>query len=83
MDEVSSKLDSLMMSVINDEGGEPWIATTDEIKKVAVKPNLMDPKSWIYVGLREVSFAGPSKFDIPDMRDGFKPQSDRGDFPGF
>jgi hypothetical protein len=80
MDEVSAKLDKLVNDVIFDEGGEPWLSTTDEIKKTAIKPNLMDPKSWVYVGLREVVFAGPSKFDIPDMRDGFKPQSDREDF---
>lgn len=76
MEEVSSKLDSLVMNVTADEGGEPWIATTDRIEKQAVKPNLIDPKSWIYVGFREVVFGGPSKLGEPDLRDGYKPQSE-------
>ena len=77
LDEVSQKLDELTQETITREGGEPWLTTMDEIKKQCIEPRaLMDPKSWIYVGKREVVFAGPTPMDSDEdrMRDGWRPQ---------
>ena len=79
MDEVVQKLDELTQEIITREGGEPWLVTVDEIKKQCIAPRaLMDPKSWLYTGEREVMFAGPTPLDTGEdmFRDGWKPQQD-------
>lgn len=77
-EEVAEKLDGLSDQLIMAEGGEPWLPTTDTIEKRCVNPKApLEPKSWIYVGAREVIFAGPTPLDEPGdlFRDGFRPQA--------
>lgn len=76
-EEVLDKLDELEREAIIREGGEPWLATTDKINRECIDHrHLLDPKSWVYVGVREVVFAGPTILDKVDdqFRDGFRPQ---------
>ena len=77
-EEVTEKLDALCDGLIQTEGGEPWLTTQDEVKKTCIDPkDLLNLKSWIYVGERSVLFAGPTPLEKQDdsFRDGFRPQA--------
>lgn len=78
------EIDKAVRETLTHVGGEPWLVVTDDIQKVPIKPDLSRPDSYIYVAKQEVVFAGPTVLgEMPQFRDGFRPQSDGGAFDGL
>lgn len=79
LEEVAEKLDALVLTNTQSEGGEPWVILSDKIERLILNENLLvagDPSGWLYKGGRTVLFAGPSTFgEQPKFTDGFRPQS--------
>jgi hypothetical protein len=84
--EALDEIDAAIRSVLENIGGEPWIKVTDDVKKIVIGGNILDPSSYAYLATQEVFFAGPTVLgqDVASMfRDGFRPQDQLsgGDIP--
>lgn len=82
--EALEEIDAAIRSVMENIGGEPWITVTDDVKKLLIGRDVMDPASYAYMATQEVFFAGPTVLgqDVASMfRDGFRPQDHFGGDP--
>lgn len=80
-EECIEALEEIVAGTILKEGGEPWVTIQESYHKTLVEETLAfsgDPRGFVWVGVREVVFTGPTKLDTIDatFRDGFRPQSD-------
>jgi hypothetical protein len=69
--DVLATMDDVAFNFINDLGGEPWVRTDDDIKKVH-QPQLVisDEQGFVYTGNLGMHFGGPF------LDTGVRPQSD-------
>lgn len=75
-DAVIEELDSHVRSIFERVDGEPWITITDDYDLIQIRPDYRDPGSFVYRGVREVVFGGPTILGdlMPKWEDGFRPQ---------
>lgn len=69
-------MDRLSLEIMQLIGGEPWLTTDDDVKKIQTQGLLIaDPNGYIYQGLRTNHFKGPFvDTEAQPTHDGFKCQ---------
>lgn len=70
-------MDRMSLEILQMIGGEPWVVTDDDIKKMQASGMLIaDGQGFVYQGLRTNHFKGPFvDNDAQPMHDGFRPQT--------
>jgi hypothetical protein len=77
---VIDEMDQLEHYLLEMRGGEPWLATSDDIVKVRIEGiPLSHQNAFMYKGIKECVFIGPQVIENHPYMDGFRPQKDEED----